>query len=147
MAESETLLLVVPELRRRTDYVEALGGSGWRVLQAPTAGIALTRCERERPRIVVTDVVLPGIPGVDIARALRVCAGDAPLVILGLLPQCFADSDIAAAAISFDRLLHEPLHADVLVRSVLEAQVAAAIASRTRAARSARTVDPVVYAS
>ena len=147
MAESETLLLVVPEQHRRAQYVEALAGSGWRVLQAPTAGIALARCEREQPRIVLTDVVLAGIPGVDIARALRARAGEAPLVIIGLLPQCFADGDVAAAALSFDRLLHEPVHADVLVRNVLEAQVAAAIATRTRAARWTKPADPVVYAS
>jgi DNA-binding response OmpR family regulator len=146
MAGSETLLLVVPELRRRLDHARALESGGFRVLQAPTAGIALTRCEREHPGIVLTDVVLPAVHGVDIARALRVC--DASLLIIGLLPGCFSDDVAAAAGIAFDRLLHEPIDPAILVQDVRDACEARAVGAHAHArVQTTRPPDPVVYAS
>lgn len=144
MAESETLLLVMPDLRRRARYADVLRRGGFRVLQAPTAGIALTRCEREKPGVVITDIVLPGMPGVDIARALRACAADEQTVIIGLLPRCFADREADARALQFDCLLHEPIAPEVLVRGVHEV---CAVATRGRTTRWRPPADPIIYAS
>lgn len=123
MTATESLLLVMPDARRRARCGTAFDHAGFRVLHAPTAGIALTRCEREHPAVVVTDVLLPGIHGVDIARALRACAARAhtPLIV-GLLAPLFDDTDDVAVGLLFDHLIREPIALDLLVRDVCDAR-------------------------
>ncbi len=122
-ATESLLLLVMRDARRRAQYGAAFGRAGFRVLHAPSAGIALTRCEREHPSVVLTDVFVPGMHGVDIARALRACApGTQPPLILGLVDRCFDATEGAAASILFDGLIGEPIPADLLVRDVCDAQ-------------------------
>jgi len=55
---------------------------GYRVLQADDGERGLTYIQRERPRLVVVDIGLPGaIDGLDVCRTVR-AAGDVPVVIL-----------------------------------------------------------------
>lgn len=123
MPATESLLLVLRDEPRRTLYAEAFARAGYRVMKAPNAAEALTRCNREQPSIVITDVVVPGMHGIDIARALRACARplSEPLII-GLVDRCFDAADTAAEAMLFDRLVSEPIEIDVLVRDVGEAR-------------------------
>lgn len=123
MEARESLLLLLSDPRRRARYSAALDRAGFRVMQAPTAAVALTRCNREHPSVVVTDVVVPGMHGTDIARALRACARPSrePLII-GLVGNCFDAAAESAEALLFDRLLNEPVSTDVLVRDIREAR-------------------------
>jgi len=123
MEARESLLLFLSDPQRRARYGEALDRAGFRVMRAPTAAVALTRCNREQPSVIVTDVVVPGMHGTDIARALRACAPPSrePLII-GLVGNCFDVAADAAEALLFDRLLNEPVSTDVLVRDIREAR-------------------------
>lgn len=123
VAATESLLLVMPDARRRARCGSAFDQAGFHVLHAPTAGIALTRCEREHPSVVLTDVLVPGMHGVDIARALRACAPRTRIpLIVGLLAPLFDDTDDAAAGLLFDHLIREPVTLDLLVRDVCDAR-------------------------
>jgi CheY-like chemotaxis protein len=117
--EAESLLLFLPDPGRRAYYGEALSRAGFRVMHAPTAAVALTRCNREQPSVIVTDVVVPGMHGTDIARALRACARPSrePFIV-GLVDSCFDAALDTAEALLFDRLLNEPVSGDVLVRDI-----------------------------
>ncbi len=122
MEAGESLLLFVADPQRRAQYGAALCGAGFRVMQAPTAAVALTRCNREHPSVVITDVVVPGMHGTDIARALRACARPPGPFIIGLIEGCFVTATESAEALLFDRLLNEPVSCDVLVRDIREAR-------------------------
>jgi two-component system alkaline phosphatase synthesis response regulator PhoP len=65
-------------LRLVSDYLEA---AGFAVDGARTGHEALTRARTEAPDLVVLDLGLPGIDGLDVTRALR-RQGDVPIIML-----------------------------------------------------------------
>jgi DNA-binding response OmpR family regulator len=68
--------LVVDDEANIADLVELyLRKDGFRVLKAATGEDGLAAAKRERPRLVVLDVGLPGIDGLEVCRRLRSEAG------------------------------------------------------------------------
>src|SRR4030088_594798 len=49
----------------------ALESHGYRVRSAPNGAIALESCAAERPDVVLLDLALPGLDGVEVCRRLR----------------------------------------------------------------------------
>src|SRR5260221_4721401 len=49
----------------------ALESHGYRVRSAPNGAIALESCAAERPDVVLLDLALPGLDGVDVCPRLR----------------------------------------------------------------------------
>ena len=65
-------ILVVDDEANIADLVELyLRKEGFRVLKAATGEDGLAAAKRERPRLVVLDVGLPGIDGLEVCRRLR----------------------------------------------------------------------------
>ncbi len=76
-------LLVVddePPIRRllRT----SLGAQGYRVLEAATGQGALDLLAREAPEVVLLDLGLPDLNGLEVIRRLRACGSKVPIVVL-----------------------------------------------------------------
>jgi DNA-binding response OmpR family regulator len=69
-------ILVVDDEANIADLVELyLRKEGFRVLKAGTGEAGLAAAKRERPRLVVLDVGLPGIDGLEVCRRLQADAG------------------------------------------------------------------------
>jgi len=67
---------VVDDEANIADLVELyLRKEGFRVLKAATGEDGLAAAKRERPRLIVLDVGLPGIDGLEVCRRLRADAG------------------------------------------------------------------------
>src|SRR6266851_8154311 len=49
----------------------ALESHGYRVRSAPNGAVALEACAEERPDVVLLDLALPGMDGVEVCRRLR----------------------------------------------------------------------------
>src|SRR6266849_10046229 len=49
----------------------ALESHGYRVRSAPSGPVALEACAEERPDVVLLDLALPGLDGVEVCRRLR----------------------------------------------------------------------------
>src|SRR5882724_1110366 len=65
-------ILVVDDVATNRDVVSTLlGYRGHRVLEASEGNEALATARRERPDVIVTDVLMPGMDGYELARALR----------------------------------------------------------------------------
>ena len=65
-------ILVVDDERDIVELIRYnLTQSGYRVVSASDGRQALEMARRERPDLVVLDLMLPGIPGTEVARALR----------------------------------------------------------------------------
>ena len=78
---NETVLVVDDEpkiTKLAQDYLER---NGFRVLTAGDGQTALTLFRHERPDFVVLDLNLPGMDGLDVARALRK-ESDVPIIML-----------------------------------------------------------------
>jgi DNA-binding response OmpR family regulator len=75
-------ILVVDDEANIADLVELyLRKEGFRVLKAATGEDGLAAAKRERPRLVVLDVGLPGIDGLEVCRRMR-ADGDVPVIFL-----------------------------------------------------------------
>lgn len=75
-------ILVVDDEAKIVKLVRAyLEQAGYRVVVAEDGQTALIQARREKPDLVVLDLGLPGIDGLDVARALR-REGDTPIIML-----------------------------------------------------------------
>ncbi len=81
-ADGETIV-VIEDDRNISDLVALyLRREGFRVLQAEDAEKGLAYVDRDRPKLVVVDIGLPGeLDGLDVCRRLR-STGDVPVVML-----------------------------------------------------------------
>lgn len=76
-----TILVVDDEpkiVQQARDYLEK---DGFRVLTASNGEMALTHARRERPDLIVLDLNLPGMDGLEVCRALR-RQSDVPIIML-----------------------------------------------------------------
>jgi len=78
---NETILVVDDEpkiVKQARDYLER---SGYRVIGAPDGKTALASARTERPHLIVLDLNLPEMDGLDVCRALR-RESDVPIIML-----------------------------------------------------------------
>ncbi|MBT3315871.1 MAG: response regulator transcription factor [Anaerolineae bacterium] len=78
---SETILIIEDEpkvARLARDYLEK---NGYRVLVANDGDNGLAMARREKPDLLVLDLMLPGMDGLDVCRALR-RESDLPIIML-----------------------------------------------------------------
>ncbi|MBQ2877556.1 MAG: response regulator, partial [Bacteroidaceae bacterium] len=61
-----------------------LEASGFRVVTATTGEDALAVCQRERPAMVLLDIMLPGIDGMEVCRRMKgqSTTADIPIIML-----------------------------------------------------------------
>jgi two-component system OmpR family response regulator len=83
---SEGTIVVVEDDHHISDLVDLLlRAEGFRVIQAGEGQQGLAAIERERPRLAILDVGLPGIDGLEVVRRLRGMPGPAgrtPVIML-----------------------------------------------------------------
>ena len=77
----ETILLVDDELKIVKTVRAYLENAGFRVVTAGDGQAALTAYRHEKPALVVLDLGLPGLDGLDVARTLRKDS-NVPLIML-----------------------------------------------------------------
>jgi len=75
------LLLVEDDERIRQALGLALQDMGYAVTGVPTGEEALATLDRHRPDVVLLDLTLPGIDGLEVCRELR-AGGDLPIIIV-----------------------------------------------------------------
>jgi two-component system, cell cycle response regulator DivK len=118
---SGPLILIVeddPETRRF--YVDALKLHGFRTDDAHNGYQALEKAFVATPHLVLADIDIPGIDGIELCRRLRtdIRTREVPvLAVTGYGDRSYRDRAIAAGA---DRVLIKPCEPDTLVREVQE---------------------------
>jgi DNA-binding NtrC family response regulator len=82
MTEPRTVLLVDddPSFRRVVEY--QLQEDGYRVLTAPNAASAVQRFQADDVDVVLTDVKMPGVDGLELLSRLKLLKPDLPIVVL-----------------------------------------------------------------
>ncbi len=91
---SERILVVDDEATIRMSLVEALHAEGYEVDDAETGEEALARCHGEAYDLVVTDLKLPGISGLEMLQALRNQGNNLPVILM----TAYGDVDSAVNA-------------------------------------------------
>ena len=78
---ARTILVVDDETTLRETLVEALESEGFRVVSAADGREALTTFRAERPDLVLLDLMLPELSGIEVCRIIRAESG-VPIVML-----------------------------------------------------------------
>jgi DNA-binding response OmpR family regulator len=81
MAVGTRILSVEDDERIRTAVKLALEDEGWSVEEADTGEEALNSFQRQPADVVLIDIMLPGIDGFDVCRAIR-RSSDVPIVMV-----------------------------------------------------------------
>ena len=130
------------------------------VMAVADGAAALAEAERERPAVIVSDVMMPGLDGVALVRALRAAAWgrDVPVVLLTALAG--AGDEVRGLAAGADDYLAKPFDREVLLARVRRLMAGrrptppvgqggtpipsadARLVERARAAVEARLADP-----
>ncbi len=82
-ANASTTVLVVDDERENLEALERIfAREGFRVLTAESGRRALDVCRSSRVHVVVTDLMMPGMSGIDLLKALETVAPDAEVVLM-----------------------------------------------------------------
>ena len=114
-----TVLVVDDDRPTREAYVEFLQDCGFEVLEAAHGGEAILHVYRHRPDLVLMDISMPVLDGVETAESLR--ARGADLRILGITG-CDSDPQKERMIAVCDALLTKPCAPEVVashIRSLL----------------------------
>ena len=82
-ANASTTVLLVDDERENLEALERIfAREGFRVLTADSGRRALDVCRSARVHVVVTDLMMPGMSGIDLLKALETVAPDAEVVLM-----------------------------------------------------------------
>ena len=118
MSRANNILVVDDDEDIRALVTTILTRAGYRT-EAVDGGLpALAAARREAPHVIVLDVRMPDMSGLDVCRALKACSATAGSPVL-LISAESSSADIAAAyAAGCDDYLPKPFSARELVRRV-----------------------------
>lgn len=110
------ILVVDDEKSFRTTTRIFLESENYRVVLAEDGRTALDMVRREPPDLVLLDLVLPGLSGVDVLRELHSMDLDLPVIVVTAYP----DSEMMAEALRYPpvMLLPKPQEKETLIRTV-----------------------------
>ena len=113
---SERILVVEDELPMRTALQDCLAGEGYRVLTAADGEAGLQRALKEKPDLVVLDVMMPRMDGFAVCAELRRLGQDIP--VLMLTAKGFVQDRVRGLDAGADDYLMKPFSADELLARV-----------------------------
>ena len=104
-----TVLIVEDNARNRKLVRDVLGHAGYETLEAcdGEAGVALAR--ERRPDLILMDINLPGIDGVEALARLRADAATAAIPVVALTAYAMKDDRERFLAAGFDGYLEKPV--------------------------------------
>src|SRR5512143_2339121 len=95
-----------------------LATAGYRVSTAKSGADALTLADRERPSLVILDLMLPGMSGFDVLRKLRAKPGTRDVPVLMLTARREEPDRIEGLSLGADDYLTKPFSPQELVLRV-----------------------------
>ena len=112
------MLIVDDAADNREVYAEYLRFRGYRTLEAATGSDAISSVRRHSPAVVLLDLRLPDIDGMEVTRRLRAtCEGSGAKIIA--LSACVFPDDVAGALESgCHAFLQKPCLPDIVVNEI-----------------------------
>ena len=119
MAAAQKKILVVEDEKDVRDLVRYnLEQEGFRVLEAEDGELALALVRRERPALVILDIMLPGMSGLDICRVMRHEAEIARVPVLMLTARAAEVDKIVGLEVGADDYVTKPFSPRELIARV-----------------------------
>ena len=117
-ARSAKTILICEDDENLRQLIRVVIGAGYRVVEAGDGDEALALAGEHRPDLIVLDLMMPRMSGLDVLRRLRsdVSADGTRIVVMSAWP----DSNEAALEAGADRFLQKPFEPDDLTAIVAE---------------------------
>lgn len=117
LTTNATVLLVDDDVAIRKLYRALLGRHGFRVLEAQSGAEAISIARNQMPTVILLDVVMPGMDGLETTRRLRadLVTRDMPILMLSGRADA-SDIDAALAAGADDYLVKPAPERDLVMR-------------------------------
>ncbi len=129
------LVLIVDDEKSNLDSLgKIFEREGWRVALADSAPAALEVLRRERVSAVVTDLMMPGMSGEELLRAVKALSPETEVVLM----TAYGTVEIAVAAMkqgAYD-FITKPLKRHAIVKSVRQALEKASLVAENRALKA-----------
>src|ERR1041385_8129566 len=82
MTNMERLLIIEDELPMRTALEDVLAAEGYRVLTAADGELGLQRAMKEKPDLILLDIMMPKLDGYAVCAELRRLSNPVPILML-----------------------------------------------------------------
>ncbi len=129
------LVLIVDDERANLDSLERIFvREGWRVAVAASGAEALEALRRERAAVVVTDLMMPGMDGDALLRAVKAMAPETEVVLM----TAYGTVETAVAAMkegAYD-FITKPVKRHAIVKTVRQALERASLVAENRALKA-----------
>lgn len=112
------ILVVEDDPHTLAGYVEILEAAGLQAVGIPDGAEALALAIRTRPDVVITDIAVPGLDGLLLAKALRTDRRTCNIPVIGVTGQLAADLRGQAAKVGMSTLLLKPCMPDHLLAEI-----------------------------
>ena len=120
-------VLVVEDTADVAYYIGRQLGQGYRVTYASDGGGGLAKAQELVPDIVITDVMMPGVSGLELCRKIRESPLTSHIPVIMVTARVTLDDRLAGLEAGADAYLEKPFHADELrlrVEKLLESRKA-----------------------
>lgn len=117
------VLIVDDENNVRRLVAATLSGGDYEVLQAKDGVEALETIRRERPTVVLLDIQMPGLDGIEVCRQVKADPKLRDTVVVMLTAQAQADARRRATSAGADTFLTKPF-SPLQVLEIVERRVA-----------------------
>jgi two-component system response regulator HydG len=135
IASLAPLILIVDDEHPNLESLErTFTREGWRVALAASGEAALEAVRRDRPDVVVTDLMMPGMGGAELLRAIRAIAPETEVILV----TAFGTVEGAVSAMkegAYD-FITKPVKRHAIVKSVRQALERASLVAENRALRA-----------
>ena len=118
---NELIVLVEDNEKNRKLARDVLTFQGYRVVEAESAEEGLAAIARERPALVLMDIHLPGIDGIEALRRLRADPGTRNIPVLAVTASAMTHDRQKILAAGFDGYQSKPISVRPFLAAVREA--------------------------
>jgi two-component system response regulator HydG len=128
------VLIVDDETSNLESLRKTFEREGWRVALAQSGAEALDALRRERASVVVTDLMMPGMSGEELLRAVKTLAPETEVVLM----TAYGTVEVAVAAMKLGAydFITKPVKRHAIVKSVRQALEKASLVAENRALKA-----------
>jgi two-component system, cell cycle response regulator DivK len=117
----ELILIVEDNDKNRKLVRDVLAHEGYRLLETDNGEEAVRLAQAERPALVLMDIQLPGIDGIEALRRLRADAGTRAIPIIAVTASAMTQDRTTIMAAGFDGYQSKPISVRPFLAAVREA--------------------------
>ena len=118
---NELILIVEDNEKNRRLARDVLTHQGYRVLEAESAEDGLAAVARERPALILMDIHLPGIDGIEALRRLRADTATSAIPVIAVTASAMTHDRQKILAAGFDGYQSKPISVRPFLAAVREA--------------------------